>query len=225
MGKALKKTRHRLRRRRQEKANRKLTEEELLVQELSGSEGEEADVLRDFSDVSSEEDEDDGGVSDAVAMQVAVTKAKLAAMAFEESEQRKRRDAKKEKAERAKEKKRRGVVSKLSAENAYAVRNACDGCGESMSDAVPFKFDGKLYCSPACLRQATKALDESVARRSQISKVKFDHSTEKRLQEMNASKRKKKKDARDSGQTGGITTDSIFEDAKSSKKERRRAGK
>ena len=48
-----------------------LTDDELLVQELSGSEGEE-DLLRDFSD-SDEDSESDEGVSDEVSLQVCAT--------------------------------------------------------------------------------------------------------------------------------------------------------
>ena len=52
-------------------------------------------------------------VADEVSRQVAVTKAKLAVMAFDEAEESRRHAKKREKADRAKEKKRRGVQAKI----------------------------------------------------------------------------------------------------------------
>jgi hypothetical protein len=54
------------------------------------------------------------GVSAEVSRQVAVTKAKLAAMTFEDNKEHKRRLDKETKAARAKEKKKRGVQAKIS---------------------------------------------------------------------------------------------------------------
>lgn len=97
-------------------------------------------------------------VSDEVSKQVAVTKAKLAALEFQRNEERKRRTAKQAKADRVKEKHKRPVHAKISStvrsylsshfttlshaacqENVYVVKNACNGCGEAMYDAVPFQ--------------------------------------------------------------------------------------
>jgi hypothetical protein len=63
------------------------------------------------------------------------------------------------------------------------------------------------------------------ARRSQVTKVKFGHSTEKHLQELNAQKRKQQKEARDAaGPGGGLTIDTLFVEAKQSRREERERG-
>ena len=79
------------------------------------------------------------GVSAEVSIQVAVTKARLAAIAFEGNEEHKRRMSKEAKAERAKERKKRGVQAKI--------RKMVRSCWEMSAVMIEHRAHYALMCS------------------------------------------------------------------------------
>ena len=154
----------------------------------------------------------EGEVSEEVALQVDLTKAKLAAMEFEEKEAAKKREKQERKARKAKEKAKRQGTTRAKVkrkEDVYEVKNLCDGCGEPMLHFTPFQLEGKLYCSPECLKATSQmqAMDASVARRSGVSKVEFGRDTDEVLGRHGADKKKKAHDAREAAYHEGEEED------------------